>query len=176
MAGRKSIYTKDVAKSFADKIASGHTIREICDTLAEKYPKLTPNVIYYWMRVHPEFSVMMTEARISQSISLMDEVIGIADSCDPPPPPRTTDPDSKLSQEQQPMSPKDRVAIARLKIDARKLIAEHYAPHLFGAQVRHEHTGRDGGPISVEQLMNDISGNKENSPLHKLREQNKDVL
>ncbi len=108
MAGRKSIYTKELAAEICKRIISGESMRNIC-----KDPH-TPclDTLYTWLAKpeHP-FADQYMRARAIQADVLAEQVLEIADECE------------TLEQSH----------VAKVRIDARKWWAGKVRPKVYGA-------------------------------------------
>ena len=121
--GVKSTYTDEVAGRICKALAEGRTITSIC--LDDDMPSL--HAVYGWLENYPAFSQAYARAREAQQDTFAAQILDIADT--------ETDPQR-----------------ARNRIDARKWHAAKTAPRKYGEKVTQEHTGADGGPITVASL------------------------
>lgn len=163
-AGRPSIYNEELAREICERVAEGETITKMVED--EHMPCRAQ--VYAWARQPDKtlipkgyaesitFGEAMRRAREDQACTYVDEIIDFSN-----------DAMAAESMEQ--------IQAAKVGIDARKWVAGRYNK-AFRDTVRKEVTGKDGGPITVKELMNEISSNPDNSPMARLREQNKDVL
>lgn len=121
--GRKSTYTFEVADRICKALAEGRTITSICSD--DDMPSI--DGVYGWLRTYPAFAEAYARAREDQQDTFAAQILDIADT--------ESDPQR-----------------ARNRIDARKWHAAKAAPRKYGDKVTQEHTGADGGPITVASM------------------------
>ena len=121
--GVKSTYSAAIAERICVMISDGRTITSICSD--DDMPSL--NAVYGWLRSQPAFSEAYARAREDQQDTFAAQILDISDT--------ETDPQR-----------------ARNRIDARKWHAAKAAPRKYGEKVTQEHTGADGGPITVASM------------------------
>ena len=115
IVGRPS-YRYDAKKAFEfiGLLAEGQlSIRAIC----EKPDMPTRATIFTWVRENPEFAALYHEARALQVHGYVDDTVYIAD----------TETDTSK---------------ARVRIDARRWLAERLDPKNYGNRIEHEHTAQ----------------------------------
>jgi hypothetical protein len=115
IVGRPS-YRYDAKKAFEfiGLLAEGQlSIRAIC----EKPDMPTRATIFTWVRENPEFAALYHEARALQVHGYVDDTVYIAD----------TEKDTSK---------------ARVRIDARRWLAERLDPKNYGNRIEHEHTAQ----------------------------------
>lgn len=105
--------------------------------------------VFRWLIAHPEFSDQYARAREAQADALADEIVYIADT--PQVGQKTVSKATGLE-----ITEADMIEHRRLQVDARKWMAGKLAPKKYGERVIAEHTGKDGGPISM--LLSQIEG------------------
>lgn len=105
--GRPSTFTQAMADLICDHLTEGKSLRAICRAAD------TPNAstILKWLGQYPEFAAQYARAREKQADTLFDEIVGIAD-------------EAGFTSE--------RIAKARLQIDARKWVAGKLRPKKYG--------------------------------------------
>ena len=121
--GAKTTYTVAVAERICTMISKGRTITSICSD--DDMPGL--DAVYGWLRKQPAFAEAYARAREDQQDTFAAQILDISDT--------ETDPHR-----------------ARNRIDARKWHAAKAAPRKYGEKVTQEHTGADGGPITVASM------------------------
>lgn len=126
--GRPSSYNTKVADQICGHIASGKSLRSFCAI------KGSPNraTIWRWLETRQDFRIRYARAREDQVEAFVD---GLLEICDDP----TLDPNDK-----------------RIRVDTRKWIAARILPKKYGDRVATELTGRDGGPIEIENTGSDL--------------------
>lgn len=115
--GRPSKFTQELADKICERIANGESLRSIC---ADKGmpDKAT---VHRWCAESSEFCDQYAHAREGQAEFYADEIIEISDT-----------------------ATSDDVAVARLRVDARKWYAAKLAPKKYGDKLTTEHTGTVG--------------------------------
>lgn len=114
---RPSDYTQEMALEICARIAAGRSLRSIATD--EDMP--AEGTIYSWLYKHEEFQEKYAHAREAQSDVYAEEIISIADECEP---------DSQ------------KVALARLRTDNRKWVASKLKPKKYGDKLDLNHTGK----------------------------------
>ena len=113
-------YSPDICKKICDRIATGESLRAICED------KDMPSTRGFqkWLYEYEDLVRQYTRAREDQADYFADDVVTIAD--DEPDPQR-----------------------ARVRIDARKWFAGQVKPKVWGAKVQNEHTDGEGNPLAL---------------------------
>lgn len=119
--GRPSKYTKALAARICAHIADGRSLRSICRE--DDMPGMS--TVFEWLADKPEFAEQYAHARDAQADALADEIVDIADT-------------------------EEDAAKARVRVDARKWVASKLKPKRYGDRVTNEHTGAEGGAISIQ--------------------------
>lgn len=109
MTARASHYTPELAEKICTAIASGLSLRVIC----ERRMMPARRTVRGWLAEHPDFARSYFAARAIQADHLVDEILTIADSV------RSSDSNAA-------------VQAAKLAVDARKWIAAKMAPGTYG--------------------------------------------
>jgi len=113
--GRPTRYNQTIIDRICELVLDGQPIRFICSMV--DMPSLA--TVMRWLRDYPDFAAMYAQAKEMYAHSVFDEIIHIADTCEP-------------------MD----VQKAKLMIDARKYVAGKLAPKKYGdiKQIELEHT------------------------------------
>lgn len=122
-AGRPTTYTEKIASEILERIASGESVRSIARD--DRMP--AQSTIFKWSFDNPEFSVQYEKAKAVAAESLAEEMEEIA------------------RQEED-------TTRAKLIIDTRKWNLSKQIPKRFGDRIHQELTGKDGGPVQIENL------------------------
>jgi hypothetical protein len=151
--GRPSKFSEKVFTDICVQIASGKGLVEICR--ADDKPHRA--TVLRWIAESPDLQKLYAQAHEHQADFYADQIIEIADEdaalvrLD-----RHYGKDKKLrngtaSDGNFIEATFDAAAVARnkLRIDARKWKAAKLAPKKWGEKVTTEHTGLDGGPVSM---------------------------
>jgi hypothetical protein len=139
--GRPSDYSDAVADKICEELMLGESLRAIC--AREDMP--SERAVYNWLLKNEDFVQKYTRAREIQSERGIDEIIEIADD-------GTNDWIEKRNESGQIVGyVENGEAIRRsaLRIDARKWKASKLLAKKYGDRASLEHTGKDGGPLSV---------------------------
>jgi len=119
--GRPSSYTDAKADMICEAIAQGKAVyREAQDN--PEWPDT--RTVYRWLDEHEDFRHKYARAREMAADKDAEDIVHIADNA--------TD-----------------ANIARLQVDARKWRASKFAPKKYGDKVLNEHSGPDGGAITI---------------------------
>lgn len=121
MTGRPSLYSEELAAHICSEIAEGRSLRAICRD--DGMPHMAS--VFRWLKSEEGFSEQYAHAREAQADSLADEIVDIADN-------------------------EEDAAKARVRVDARKWVASKLKPKRYGDKVTNEHTGAEGGAISIQ--------------------------
>lgn len=143
--GRPSSYTPWKAKAICTRLMMGESLRSIC---ARKYYPSKPSV-FRWLLDNQDFRDQYTQAREMQQEHYLDEMFEIADDA-------TNDWMERLDKDGQGDGWRlngDHVRRSQLRIDTRKWVMERMAAKKYGAKIKNEHTGPDGGPIKTESTQ-----------------------
>lgn len=115
--------------------------------------------LFRWLRTHDEFRQQYTLAKEESADAYSEDIVDIADNL--------TDAQGKLITEA------DNVAVnhARLRIEARKWTASKLKPKKYGDKVTQEHTGANGGAITLitQEMSDDEAARIYSENLAKLR-------
>lgn len=91
-------YSDETALAICERHAAGETIKAICSSTGMPGRR----TVYHWLKRHPEFAELFHFARQDFLAKLMRDILQIADA----------------------VTTVEEVPVARLKIDARRLIAQ----------------------------------------------------
>lgn len=139
MAGRPTIFTKELADLICERIAT-HALglKQLCAMYDDMPAKITIN---QWRYKYPEFSAQYAQAKISQIETLIDEVIEIADDVSQ---------DTIFNDQGSKSCNGEWIARSRLRIDTRKWLASKLIPRLYGAQ---DQINLTAPPTLIEKLL-----------------------
>ena len=103
--------------------------------------------VFRWLSADKDFCRQYSFAREAQADSLVDDILLIADEA--------RNDWMKRNGENATGYQENGEALRRsaLRIDARKWLAGKLAPKKYGDRTVNEHTGPDGGPITLEALI-----------------------
>lgn len=135
--GRPSSYTPEVADEILKRMSNGESLSAICREPGK------PNIgtILDWQDQFPEFHQRYEKARQMQAMALVEGIFEIADDGTND---YTTDKDGNE------VVNRDHIQRSRLRVDTRKWFASKVLPKLYGEKLVAELTGKDGGPIKIE--------------------------
>lgn len=140
--GRPSDYSADAVTAICAEIACGKSIREICR--AEGMPDMS--TVFRWLGKHIEFQEQYARAREAQADFLGEEMLEIADD-------GTNDWIERQDKDGKPIGylvNGEAVQRSRLRVDARKWLMSKLQPKKYGDKIAQEITGKDGGPVAIE--------------------------
>lgn len=126
--GNAFVWTPEIEDEILGRIMRGDSIATICGDDRDDF---TPGETTFYKRLasDADFAKRYAQAREAQAHREFDEIVSIADKARP-----------------------DDVAVARLRIDARKWRAAKLMPKVYGDKQAVELTGKDGGPMEVKTL------------------------
>ncbi len=127
--GRPSDYTEEMADAICEALASGKSLRKICE--GDDFPSNA--AVFRWLSQHEEFRDRYARAREAQADAIFDEMLDIADD-------GTNDWMADNESETGVRYNGDHVQRARLRIDARKWMAGKLRPKVYGDKAEFEHT------------------------------------
>lgn len=118
-------FSEDVIAQICELIAEGKSIRAICKR--KGMPAMS--TVFKWLSQDEEFAEQYARAKDQQADNLFEEVLEIADEAKP-----------------------ETVAVAKLKIDARKWMAGKLRPKKYGDKLELDHHSSDGSmtPVVIE--------------------------
>lgn len=142
--GRPSEYTQEVADRICAQLSEGISLRTVCK--ADDMPDKT--TVFKWLRTYPEFLNQYTRAKDESADALVEESLDIAD-----------DAANDWMARNDPENPGwvingEHIQRSRLRIETRKWMASKLKPKKYGEKVSAELTGKDGGPIQVQPVLN----------------------
>ena len=126
---RPSLYSPALAEKICLRLASGETLRNICED-----PAMPARAsIYRWINEYPKFRDIFLCARVAGAAIMIEECIELADEA------------SRLALDPQCGSAS--VAAKKLAIETRLKVAARFAPEKFGDRVRQDVAGVPGVPL-----------------------------
>ena len=137
--GRPSKYTEEITDDICERLAGGESLVSICKD--ENMP--SKSTVFNWLDEHKAFLDKYVRAREAQADHLADEIIAIADD--------GLNDTYEIEPGVRGVN-HDVIARSRLRVDARKWMASKLAPKKYGDKVTTEHTGPDGGPVTMITL------------------------
>lgn len=142
--GRPTIYTEEIANTICERLIEGQTIRQI----AEDEAMPSKRTITRWATEpkHP-FWPLYVRAREAQCIGMAEEILEISDDGSNDWMERTGK-DGEISWQLN----GEHVQRSKLRVDTRKWVLSKVLPRVYGDKITAEHTGKDGGPIEVENV------------------------
>ncbi len=129
--GRPTLYNEDVASEILDRLATGSSLKRICDD-NEHLPGR--NTVYQWLMRHSDFRDKYAGAREIQADCVADDVLGVAEEVRK----GTLDPRA-----------------GHVVFRASTWFAGVTAPHKYSERTQVQHTGPDGGPLEVHHIGQD---------------------
>ena len=126
VTGRPSLYTPELAARICEELASGQSLRSIC----ERNDMPASSTVFLWLSKLPEFSEQYARAREAQANVMAEEILSIADG-----------------------SSNEAIPKAKLQVDTRKWLMSKMAPKKYGEKITQEQTGADGGPIVNKHIV-----------------------
>jgi hypothetical protein len=143
--GRPSLFSTELGDEICNRIADGESLRTISDE-ADMPDKAT---IFRWLSAeqHKDFRNQYIRAREAQADSLVDDILLIADDA--------RNDWMKRNGENATGYQENSEVLRRsaIRIDARKWLAGKMAPKKYGDKQQLEHSGPDGGPVTLEALI-----------------------
>ena len=115
--GRPSKFSQELANGICERLANGDSLRKIC--AGNDMPD--SRTVHRWIADNQGFCQQYAHAREGQAEFYADEIIEISDT-----------------------ATSEDVAVARLRVDARKWYAAKLAPKKYGDKITTEHTGAVG--------------------------------
>ena len=130
--GRPSDYSEELAAYICSEIASGRSLRSICDD--EGMPD--KSTVFRWLSKHEAFRDQYARAQEDRTSALAEDILDIADQYD------------TLAEAMNP----DLIQRAKLRIDARKWLMSKMAPKRYGDKTEIDHKSSDGSmtPARIE--------------------------
>ena len=136
----KLIYRTEVAAQICARIANGTSLSKVC---RDKEMPSRPT-FFEWVAAHPELAEMYRIAIQCRAHGIFEEILEIAD---------TPQEGVKIKESDKNGLEKmtgDMIDHRRLRVDARKWILARMDPTRYGDRVSTELTGKDGGPVQLE--------------------------
>ena len=143
--GRPLLFTTELGDEICNRIADGESLRAICDE-ADMPDKAT---IFRWLSAeqHKDFCKQYIRAREVQADSLVDDILSIADDARNDWMKRNGENATGYQENGEVMRR------SALRINARKWLAGKMAPKKYGDKQQVEHSGPDGGPVTLDALI-----------------------
>lgn len=142
--GRPTLYTEEIANTICERLIEGQTIREIAED--ENMPSKRTITRWATEPEHP-FWPLYVRAREAQCIGMAEEILEISD-----------DGSNDWMQRQGKDGETswqlngEHIQRSKLRVDTRKWVLSKVLPRVYGDKVTAEHTGKNGGPIQVEDV------------------------
>lgn len=137
--GRQSSYTPELALTVCTYIAEGLSLRDI--QAIDGMP--TKTTIMRWLQAFPEFRDQYARACELRTEAHADEILAIADD-------GSNDwMEKKFGDEVKWVENGEAIRRSQLRIDARKWLMSKLAPKKYGDKVLNEHSGPNGGAITI---------------------------
>lgn len=130
--GRPSDYTPELAAAICEEIASGRSLRSICDDAGMPAPK----TVYAWIAKYEDFSNQYAKAQSDRTNWWAEQIVEISD-----------DSSGDFIELSEGKIAPNSVSVARdkLKVDTRKWLMSKMAPKKYGEKVAL--TDAEGGPV-----------------------------
>lgn len=148
--GRPSDYTEELTDVICSRVSMGESLRSVC-----RDPEMpSPETVYRWFRLYPEFRDQYARAKEDSADSHEDMIIDISDNPQGQP---VIDDDGKplLDADGNVVTVINNVAIqhASLRVNSRKWAASKLKPKKFGEKVQQDNThSYDLSNLSDEEL------------------------
>lgn len=142
---RPSSFTQEQADLICGKLASGQSLRSICEDAG--LPDRT--TVFRWLRDIESFRNQYMRAREDQADAIFDEMLEIADDGEFDYETKTRDDGSEYEAVNH-----DHIQRSKLRIEARKWVLGKMAPKKYGERQQIEHSGS----LSLEALVSGVGG------------------
>jgi hypothetical protein len=129
--GRPSDYTQETALAICDRLASGESLRKICDDDGMPDQK----TVFRWVHSFEEFRQQYARARELQMERWADEIVEISD-------------DGRNDYDGQKTN-SDHIARSRLRVDTRKWLMSKLAPKKYGDRMTTTIAGDPENPVKM---------------------------
>lgn len=123
--GRPTKYTQELADYICEQLSAGISMR----TISEEEGMPDRRNIYRWLRLYPEFCLQYERAKHDSADALVEDMQAIADDMSVEP------------------------AHKKIMVDTRKWAASKLKVKKYGDRIAQEHTGANGGPIQVQEIV-----------------------
>ena len=146
--GRPSSYSAEVAQQICERLATGESVRGICNS-EDGLP--TWQTVFSWLGKHPDFAEQYARAKELAAESIAEEIFDIAD-------------DSTQDFEEteitagvtaRSLNPEN-IQRSKLRVDARKWYLSKIMPKRYGDKVQQEVSGPDGGPATLNVVIRSV--------------------
>ena len=115
--GRPSIYSEELAEQICNRIASGQSVRQICEL--EQFP--ARSTVMQWLAEKEDFRTKCARARELQADYMDDLILEAANACN-----------------------EENYQSTRVKISAYQWRASKLKPKVYGEKIQQEHSGELG--------------------------------
>lgn len=141
MTGRPPMpFSQDAADEICERIAEGESLRSICKTAPEGFPRMS--TVFKWLAQNETFARQYAHAREEQAETFADQISDIADETPELEP--IKDAAGNIVEMRMHAA---YVSHQKNRIDARKWIASKLKPKKYGDKLGL--TDGDGGPLQV---------------------------
>ena len=148
-----SKYTAALANEILSALATGRTLRSICNEMREAGRAKAPTeatVRQYWVVNNVDgFADRYRAARDAGLDCMADELLDISDD---------SSQDVILNADGDEIANKEYVARSRLRVDTRKWYLAKMAPKRYSERVEQHHTGDPTQPVALTLIGSDIHG------------------
>ena len=138
-AGRPSEFTQEKADRICELLASGKSVRSICEM--DGMPERA--TFFRWIHNNVEFQNQYARATSARADAMFEEMFEIAD-------------DTALDEDGDEKAISERIQRSKLRVDTRKWALARMNPRKFGERVTREITGPGGGPL--QQVSANLEG------------------
>lgn len=134
--GRPSSYTPEKAQEICELLASGMSLRKICES------KTMPErpAVFRWLFNNEEFRNQYAQAREAWADAEFENIFDIADDG------RN---DTYKDDDGNTKTDWDVLGRSKLRIDTRRWALARMSPKKYGDKVTNEHTGPNGEPLNI---------------------------
>jgi len=145
--GRPSTFTPEIGAAICDRLASGESMRNICDD-----PEMPcSSAVYVWLGKGDQetdtdlsaFTAQYARAREAQAEAVFDDLLEIADDG------RNDWMDKQVGREVVRVPDPEALQRSRLRVDTRKWILARMKPKRYGDKITQELTGQGGSEIKL---------------------------
>lgn len=145
--GRPTKFTPELGEKICAMLAGGYSLRQALkgDDMPDK------STVMRWIFCTTQFTDPMfqdfrdqyAQAREMQAEMMADEIMDISDDGSN---------DYYKREGKEPSFDGEHVQRSKLRVDARKWVASKLLPKKYGDKVQNEITGKDGGPIEMDNV------------------------
>lgn len=138
--GRPTDYNDEIAEIICGRIACGESVLAISKD--DRMPSQT--AIYSWLYRHKEFAEKYARAREAQMDVMANEILEISDDTE-----KDTHTTTYGDGVERTSPNTEWISRSRLRVDSRKWLMSKLAPKKYADKIVQQHTGADGGPLTV---------------------------